>query len=214
MLSLNRKKATLSAVALVALQTIAARAALENVVLPPAPDLAAFPPAVDGWKRLADISVPAATAAQLQADRILDRIYLSQQRAIQVELFVAWFRAQQGGVQPHSPKVCLPGAGWLPVNTSVATLTTSAGVIPVNVYTVTSREKTAQILYWYQTPRRTIASEWAAKFFTVVDGIRDRRTDTAVVRIAVAGGPESVAAKEAVGFARSVYPLLRELLPQ
>lgn len=106
------------------------------------------------------------------------------------------------------------GAGWLPVENSTLAIDTQLGAIPINLYTVTNRGRTAQILYWYQSPRRAVASEWGAKFYTVWDGVRDRRTDTAVVRIAVAGGPHSAAAEEAEAFARAVYPDLRGRLPK
>jgi EpsI family protein len=208
------EKAAVAALVIVAFETIAASALVGNQNVPPPPDLSAFPATIGAWQRSVDIPFPSETAAQLQADRILDRVYVRDQRGIPLELFVAWFKAQQGGAQPHSPKVCLPGSGWLPLAASTMTLPTGAGAIPVNLYTVVNRGRTAEILYWYQTPRRAIANEWTAKFFTLVDGLRDRRTDTAVVRIAVAGGPSSEAAKEAKDFARALYPRLREALPK
>jgi len=72
------------------------------------------------------------------------------------------------------------------------------------------------VLYWYQTPRRVIASEWAAKFWLIPDAIRDRRTDTALVRI-VAWVPDRYsdhATANAVEFGRNLYPLLRDRLPR
>ncbi len=209
----RRDAVTLAAVALVILEGIGVSAVLRGGIAPPAPSLDAFPEALGAWIRTKDLTPSATTAAQLQTDRILDRVYVRPQTSIPLELFVAWFKTQRGGAQPHSPKVCLPGAGWLPVATSVVTLGTSAGMVPVNVYAVTNRGKSAQILYWYQTPRRALASEWASKLFTIVDGIRDQRTDIAVVRITVAGGPASPAAQEARAFAQAVYPELRRALP-
>jgi EpsI family protein len=180
---------------------------------PPAPPgLAAFPARVGNWVRLADDPIAADVAAQLKADRLLNRTYVDRSNGALANLFVAWFQSQRGGDrQPHSPKVCLPASGWTPEEIGEITLETAAARIRVNRYLATSRGAHAEILYWYQTPRRAVAGEWAAKIWLVADAIRDRRTDTALVRIAVplTPGRESTAA----AFARSVYPPLRELLP-
>ncbi len=70
------------------------------------------------------------------------------------------------------------------------------------------------VLYWYQTPRRAIAGEWAAKLWLVADALRDRRTDTALVRVVAwpGEGGDAAATAVAMGFARDLYPLLRECL--
>ena len=87
---------------------------------------------------------------------------------------------------------------------------TAAGPLSVNRYTVVNRDQTEEILYWYQTSNRTITSEWAAKFYLVVDGVRMGRTDTALVRVSVAGG----CVDDAVRFIRAAYPRLRQTLPR
>jgi len=69
------------------------------------------------------------------------------------------------------------------------TLNTVAGAITVNRYVIHNRGTRAIVLYWYQTSRRVIASEWDAKFWLAVDALRDKRTDTAIVRVAVAIRP-------------------------
>jgi EpsI family protein len=72
------------------------------------------------------------------------------------------------------------------------------------------------VLYWYQNSRRVIAGEWAAKFFVVADSLRAKRTDTALVRIVTWSTNETdeAATMIAAGFARNLYPSLREYLPQ
>lgn len=73
--------------------------------------------------------------AQLHADRLLSRTYLSAGQGDAASLFVAWFQSQRAGAsQPHSPKVCLPGSGWVPEVTGEETLSTALGAITVNRY--------------------------------------------------------------------------------
>jgi len=85
----------------------------------------------------------------------------------------------------------------------------------VNRYLVANGAQRAVVLYWYQTPRRVIAGEWAAKLWLVADTLRNKRTDTALVRVIAwpADGKDEAATAVAIRFARKLYPLLREYLP-
>jgi|HubBroStandDraft_1064217.scaffolds.fasta_scaffold03168_8 EpsI family protein len=199
-----------------AAQILLIRAAA-GVEHPPTPPLARFPAEFDGWEMLRADPVAADMARELGADRLLSRTYVRTPTGSLASLFVAWFRTQRGGIrQPHSPKVCLPASGWTPDVMDEVTLDTAAGAIAVNRYVAANRMQRAVVLYWYQTPRRAVASELAAKLWLVADALRDRRTDTALVRVIAwpAGGSDQAATANAIGFARDLYPLLREYLFQ
>lgn len=188
---------------------------------PPAPPpLSQFPTAFSGWSELHEDPIDADIVNTLAADRLLSRTYANR-AGEPVGFLVAWFQSQRAGAsQPHSPQVCLPAAGWVPVSTGQLTLATATGPITVNRYVVASRGQRAVVLYWYQTARRAIAGEWASKFWLVAGALRDRRTDTALVRIVVEEAPADQrgsgqrATRIAADFARAVYPLLRERLPR
>jgi len=187
--------------------------------VPAAPDLAALPRQIDRWTQSTEIPIDPDVQTQLRADRLLDRVYYSGVSAgpdSQAELFVAWFNSQsKGDRQPHSPRVCLPGAGWLPESSGAVSIATPAGELSATRYLVSKGGARAAVLYWYQTPRRTIAGEWEAKSWILVDALRDHRTDVALVRIVVPSlaGQDQAATDAAEGFARGVYPLLRKELP-
>jgi EpsI family protein len=108
----------------------------------------------------------------------------------------------------------LPASGWTPEVTDELTIDSAAGAIVVNPYVVANRTQRAVVLYWYQTPRRAIASEWSAKLWLVADALRDRRTDTALVRVIAwpAERGDQAATAAAMDFARDLYPLLRGCL--
>jgi EpsI family protein len=184
---------------------------------PPAPPaLAQFPASFGGWTELHEDPIDADVANTLRADRLLSRTY-AQGAGGQAGLLVAWFQSQRAGAsQPHSPKVCLPASGWTPESSGELSLATFDGALTVNRYVAANRGERAVVLYWYQTPRRAMAGEWASKVWLVANALRDRRTDTALVRIVVdstSQGDER-ATGTAADFTRLVYPLLRQQLPR
>jgi EpsI family protein len=200
-----------------AAQILLVHAAATSEHPPRAPALSGFPAQFGQWKLFHEDPIAADVATELGADRLVSLTYIRTPAAAFAGLFVAWFRTQQGRTrQPHSPKVCLPASGWTPQVVDGVTLDTSAGAITVNRYIVANGMQRAVVLYWYQTPRRVIAGEWAAKLWLVADALRDKRTDTALVRVTAwsDGGRDEAATTVATGFARELYPRLREFLPR
>ncbi|HME11007.1 MAG TPA: EpsI family protein [Bryobacteraceae bacterium] len=188
-----------------------------NERAPAPPDLARFPVELAGWKEYHDDPIEARVASELGADLYVNRDYAQASSGTAANLFLAWYRSQRGGEkQPHSPKVCLPAAGWVLVASHELALDTSAGPIRVNRDLIQNGAARGVVLYWYQTPRRAIAGEWNAKLWLVADALRDRRTDVALIRIFVrsAAGGDEAATTEASSLARSFYPVLRHYLPE
>ncbi len=182
---------------------------------PPVPSPAGFPSTAGEWKRAPTEPIDEASVRELNADRLFSQNYVRSGTAETANLFVAWFQTQRGNKQPHSPKVCLPGSGWTPESSGDLLLSTSTGSITVNRYVVVHGRERLVALYWYQTPWRAIAGEWASKFWLVADGLRFRRTDTALVRVIELSSPnrDEAATASAADFARKVYPELRSYFP-
>jgi EpsI family protein len=183
---------------------------------PTPPVLSSFPAQVGQWEEMREDPIAADVAAELRASQILSRTYRHASTGSAASLFVAWFQSQRAGSQPHSPKVCLPAAGWTPAVTGEVTLSTAAGTITVNRYIVVNRGQRDVVLYWYQGPRRVTAGEWKTKLWLMADALRDQRTDTALVRVVVPSGNQGdqAATVVACNFARILYPLLQEKLPR
>lgn len=184
---------------------------------PPMPPLLRFAEQIGDWKLEQESSLEAGTFQILQPDDYLIRSYTSERRPAQlISLYVAYFKTQRTGHGPHSPVNCLPGSGWVPSRRSVIPIPVEgAAPIHVNQYLVSRSEERSVVLYWYQTPRRVIASEYLAKAYLAADAIRYNRTDTALVRIVAPIGEqgEASATEAAIEFARAVYPLTVRQIP-
>jgi EpsI family protein len=189
-------------VLLLVAQTLVSAFGSSNEYLPKAPVLDSFPRNLPGWALVTDEPIPREVLAALRADATLSRYYSEDAYSTTAHLLVVWFQSQQGGRQPHSPKVCLPGSGWEPVEAG----TTRIRDATVNRYVVANGHSRSVVLYWYQTPFRTVADEWAAKFWLVADSLRYHRTDTALVRVVAADD------RTASRFADAAYPVLGALL--
>src|SRR5258708_2998984 len=174
--SMRPETALLALLAIVGAETIAVRGVVGAERLPATPDLNRLPrtlnpQSADTWEGSGDVPIPSSVAAALGADQTLERVYLNGPKTVQLDLLVVWFRSQRGGqTQPHSPKVCMPGAGWLPVESREVRIETSLGTIPATHMVVTNRGQRAEVLYWYQTTRRVVAGECCGNVFTISGG--------------------------------------------
>lgn len=168
------------------------------------------------WHLSEELQLDKETLEVLKADDILSRVYTSESGQI-ATLFVAYFETQRTGKTPHSPKNCLPGSGWTPSKSGTVTISIPglARPIEVNQYIVSRGQNQSVVLYWYQDRSRVIASEYAAKFYTVADSIRYNRSDTALVRVVVGveDGNTQAAERTAVEFVKAFFTPLRNYLP-
>lgn len=183
---------------------------------PPREELASFPLQLDPWSGI-DLPISNDVRVILGIGDFLNRSY-STADGSSVELFIAYFPSQRSGDTIHSPKNCLPGAGWSQIE---AGRTTIPGLdhrpLEVNRYIVGKDKQRLLVLYWYQAHNRVTASEYWAKWYMFLDSIQLNRSDGAMVRIMTPTdnreGMES-AQQRAVDFAELTLPLLDTYIPR
>ncbi len=133
-----------------------------------------------------------------------------------VQLYIGYYASQRTGDTMHSPKNCLPGAGWDPISAGYATipLTTTRQIV-ANDYVIQKDLNKQLVLYWYQGRGRVIASEYAGKFWMVADAIARNRTDGALVRLTTPiDDDETKARMRLISFAQSLFPDLDAVIPK
>ena len=151
----------------------------------------------------------------LKVDDYLNRMYQTTDDHF-VGLYIGYYKSQQTGQLIHSPKNCLPGAGWQPVRAERVRVQLADGrLVPMNLYVVQKGLEKLLVMYWYQSHVRIIASEYWGKYYLVRDAIRLHRTDAALVRITTDLSPdENEARARAEDFARQLMPELKGEIPQ
>jgi EpsI family protein len=178
--------------------------------------LSGMPARVGDWRLFQEVAVEPEIQAVLKADDILTRDYVSPEG--HANLFIAYFKTQRAGQSPHSPKNCLPGAGFEPVESASGRIDVpvEGRSIHINKWVVANGEDESVVLYWYQSQGRVIADEFAAKFYLVADSIRRHRSDTALVRVVVPVRGDMTrekASKTAIDFVQAMYPMISSWLP-
>jgi EpsI family protein len=183
---------------------------------PPARPFSQFPKKIGPWEG--------------REDRFDDRVYqilgvddsiLANYRSPggrQVQLYVGYYQSQREGDLIHSPKNCMPGAGWNILGSSHEEIDvpgkTPARIRAIKLLLAKGADRQV-VLYWFQSRGRFIASEYWQKIYLVVDSITRQRTDGSFVRLIapVLDGDEKETTETLKAFAALAIPVLEEFIP-
>ena len=156
-----------------------------------------FPTQIGSWRQVGDdVRFDEETEKVLRADDYLSRNFVSDGRA--ASFYIGYYATQRNGATYHSPLNCLPGSGWVMSDPARITITPTNGSAPfeANRFVVANGRDRAMLIYWYQGRGRTVASEYWGKIFTIIDSVRRRRSDGAMVRVMVPMGNSPEAAQQ------------------
>ena len=205
--------------------TVALRVRGDVDRVPASEPLSQMPETIGPWMG-ADVPLDADVLQVLGKGIFLNRTYYNPASAgtagtagasAPIGLFIGYFPTQRTGQAIHSPQHCLPGAGWSFETSGITNLKGDNGRdIQVGEYVITDGTVKAEVLYWYRSHGRSIADDYKAKLYTLLDSIRYSRTDAALVRIVTPMMPNEghdQAHQRAVAFAEQMNPLLPAFVP-
>jgi EpsI family protein len=143
-----------------------------------------FPKQMGAWEQSGgDEQFGKETLAVLRASDYLLRNYESADGRM-VNFYVGYYASQRDGATYHSPLNCLPGSGWVMSEPGRITITPKGRpAFVANKYLIQNGDHKQLLVYWYQGRGRAVASEYWGKVYTVLDSVRMRRSDGAMVRI-------------------------------
>lgn len=177
--------------------------------------LTEFPSQLGTWRQSGgELRFDAETEKVLRADDYLSRNYTTDGHL--ASLYVGYYASQRTGATYHSPLNCLPGSGWVMSDGARITITPANGGSPfeANRFVVQNGNDRAVMLYWYEGRGRVVASEYWGKIYTVIDSVRRRRSDGAMVRIMVPfGNSKEEAEKAAINIAAQAGAELSAFVP-
>ena len=174
-----------------------------------------FPTVVGDWKQEGvDQYFDVQTMNVLRATDYVLRGYRSSNGA-QANLYIGYYQSQSDGVSYHSPLNCLPGSGWSMTAPALVAIPAPDGKsFAANKYVIENGANRQMMIYWYQGRGRAVASEYWSKIYTVIDSVRHRRSDAAMVRVLVPiTGSDASALGAAKDFAAATTRVLPDFVP-
>jgi EpsI family protein len=174
-----------------------------------------FPQSVGMWQKTGnDQTLDDETMKVLRASDYLLRDFRKPDGQV-ASLYVGYYATQRTGATYHSPLNCLPGSGWTLSEPGKATIALPDGTSFVaNKYVIQNGDYKSLMIYWYQGRGRNVASEYWGKIYTVLDSVRLRRSDGAMVRVTVPiGNSEAKAQQTAIEFASAASTALPQFVP-
>ena len=105
-----------------------------------------------------------------------------------IELYVAYYDSQRKGESAHSPRSCLPGAGWRITDRNIVEITYKGELdeiktININRMLVQKADDKYLMYYWFKQRHRHITNEYMVKWYLFWDGMTRNRTDGALIRV-------------------------------
>ena len=174
-----------------------------------------FPRQVGAWQQTgSDGLLDNETLKVLRASDYLLRDYRSADGRV-ANFYVGYYATQRDGATYHSPLNCLPGSGWIMSDPGRVMINRPDGsTFSANRYLIQNGDQKDLLVYWYQGRGRAVASEYWGKFYTVLDSVRLRRSDGAMVRVTVpVNKSEAAALQMAIDLAANTLVVLPEFVP-
>jgi len=173
-----------------------------------------FPAQLGQWQKSKDQVIDEPTMKVLRASDYLLRDF-KRPDGRTANFYVGYYASQREGASYHSPLNCLPGSGWTLTQPDTVTISLPDGeTFSANKYVIQNGDYKSLMIYWYQGRGRAIASEYWGKVYTVVDSVRLRRSDGAMVRVTVPiGNSETAALDSAKDLSAKAAAVLNEYVP-
>jgi EpsI family protein len=175
-----------------------------------------FPSRIAAWQERQSSNLELEVVNLLKVNDYVMRRY-SNPDGRTLWLYIGYWSTQRKGAQIHSPRNCLPGGGWEPIEASRLIVPLRGGHAPIEVnrYLIQKDRDQQVVLYWYQSQGKAVAGELDAKIEMVRSAITRNRTDGALVRVSapVSGGVAETT-DVLVRYVQALYPVLADYLPE
>jgi len=174
-----------------------------------------FPEQLGEWRKSKpDEIIDEPTMKVLRASDYLLRDFRRPDGRV-ANFYVGYYASQRDGASYHSPLNCLPGSGWQLSEPDKVNISLPDGRrFAANKYVIRNGDDQRLMIYWYQGRGREVASEYWGKIYTVIDSVRLRRSDGAMVRVTVPlGNSEPAALESAKDLSAKAAAALAEFVP-
>ncbi len=172
-----------------------------------------FPKQIDGW-RGESFRFSQAVYDNLGVDDSI-AINYENDNGDKISMYAGYYESQKQGGIIHSPKHCMLGSGWQPIDISEINISIGSRTIPTIKMIVEKHAHKMVTLYWYQSGNRAVANEYMQRLYFIHDSLRYNRTNAAFLRFtsSVPGDDFDGTVRLMEGFINKAVPILDDFLP-
>jgi EpsI family protein len=143
-----------------------------------------FPVTVNQWRMTGESRLSDNVQNVLKATDVLLREYVNPQGE-RVTLYIGYHDGGQGSGEIHSPKHCLPGAGWLELSSGRTTIDAAGDKLNLVRAVYQKGDSNELFMYWFQVRDKSISEEFSLKAAQIANSALHRRRDASFIRISV-----------------------------
>jgi EpsI family protein len=144
---------------------------------------------IAGFQGASNPPITEGVQRELRATSYLSRSY--SKGSLKADVLVIYYAQQRAGESMHSPKHCMPGAGWEIWRHGSAQMPFRGGHIEINKYFISNSGVRRVMFYWYQSRQRIIANEYLGKLLLARDTLVTGDTSGSIVRIILPDTPDA-----------------------
>ena len=141
-----------------------------------------------GQLRVSDQKVEAEERRIAGMTDYVARVYWKDS-TVAFQTYVGYYDRQSQGHSMHSPRNCMPGAGWEILRADTGSIVAAGTRYVVNKYLLKNGPTQAVVFYWYQGRGRVVANEYTVKWNLLRDAAFKGHTEEALVRILIPIAP-------------------------
>lgn len=144
--------------------------------------LSQFPEMLGQW-RASESRLPPSIEAVAGASEYYYGDFLSPSNK-KVNLYIAYYQDQKKGAAPHSPKVCIPGDGWVITSDEPVGIKSKNGKShEVSRLIITKDKHTIVTYYWLKQGSKIFRQQFMARLDLIMFAIKENRADAALIRM-------------------------------
>ncbi len=166
------------------------------------------------WRLVEENEMEEKVLKKLKPTDYLYRTYQNQ-AGRRVTLYIGYHGGGPDSGPIHSPKHCLPGAGWQLLKQKKCRLSSAPGRTFDAVEALYGKDALKVLfIYWFQVKGNILTNEYALKFAEIKNSLLYNRRDSAFIRISVSAHDDIDGARQAArSFIRVFFPEITSLLP-
>ena len=141
-----------------------------------------FPKMLGQWKAH-ESRLPVSVEETAGASDYYNATFTSPE-AKQINLYISYYADQKLGPAPHSPTICIPGAGWKITSNKPYLIKTKYGsTIKITRLIITKGEHTIITYFWLKQGSKIFDQQYMARLDLILFAIKENRADAALLRM-------------------------------